>query len=316
MKYAPLAMLLASAALFAQRPANPSLMIGQNAPELDYAVVPNPFTLPEGTTMGPPAATAFDSKGHMYVLNRGMQALMEFDGDGKFIRAFGDGLFRRTHGFRIDPDGNLWITDVGAHTVVKMNPQGQVLVTLGTKGEAGDWDEAKQSRHFNEPNDVITGRNGDIFVVQGHTAGKGNPGVLKFDKDGKFLKFWGGIGSDPGKFLVAHGVAIDARGLLWVTDRENQRIQVFDQDGKFIREMKYDGLPCGVAIGSQYVFMVNGFAGQLLKLDLNGNVLADLGRPGKGPGEFGEAHAVTLSPKGEVWVADTVNSSLQKFVKK
>jgi DNA-binding beta-propeller fold protein YncE len=316
MKQIVIAILFAGAALFGQRPSNPALMIPQTAPELDYMSVANPFTLPEGTTMGPPASTAFDSKGHMYVLNRGPQALMEFDANGKFIRAFGDGLFRRTHGFRIDRDDNLWITDVGAHIVVKMNPQGQVLLTLGTKGEAGDWDEATQSHHFNEPNDVITGRNGDVFIVQGHTAGKGDPRVFKFDKDGKFLKSWGGKGTEPGKFTVAHGIAIDAKGLLWVTDRENQRIQIFDQDGKFVRELKYAGLPCGVAIGDQYIYMVNGFAGQLLRLDLNGNVLSAVGKSGKGLGEFGEAHFVTLSPKGEVWVADTVNSSLQRFVKK
>src|SRR5947207_11450852 len=113
--------LLAGVALMAQRPSNPALLVPQTAPELDYVSVGSPSTLPEGTTMGPPASTAFDSKGHMFVLNRGPQALMEFDGNGKFIRAFGDGLFRRTHGFRIDRDDNMWSTDVGAHIVVKMN---------------------------------------------------------------------------------------------------------------------------------------------------------------------------------------------------
>jgi sugar lactone lactonase YvrE len=273
-------------------------------------------TLPAGTTMGAPASTAFDSKGHLWVLNRGPQALMEFEPDGKFIRSMGEGLFTRTHGVKIDRDDNLWVTDVGAHIVVKMSPQGEVLLTLGTKGQAGDWNEATESRHFNEPNDVAIGRGGEVFVVQGHTAGKGDPRVLKFDKNGKFLKSWGGPGTEPGKFQVAHGIALDAKGMLWVADRENQRIQVFDQDGKFVREMKYAGLPCGFAIGDQYIYMVNGFAGQLLRLDLNGNVLAAVGKPGKGLGEFGEAHFVTVSPKGEIYVADTVNSKLHKFVKR
>jgi len=143
---------------------------------------------------------------------------------------------------------------------------------------------ASQSHHFNEPNDVITGRNGDIFVVQGHTAGKGDPRVLKFDKNGMFIKSWGGRGTEPGQFTVAHGIAIDAQGLVWVTDRENQRTQIFDQDGKSVRQLKYSGLPCGLVIGDQYIYMVNGFAGQLLRLDLNGNVLAAVGKPGKGLG--------------------------------
>ena len=99
-----------------------------------------------------------------------------------------------------------------------------------------------------------------------------------------------------------------------MADRENQRIQIFDQDGKYIREIKYAGLPSSISIGKRYIYMVNGFAGQLLRLDLNGKVLAAVGKPGKGPGEFGEAHAVTEGPNGEVWVADTVNSTVQKFV--
>lgn len=310
------AVLLAAASGFAQRPSNPALLIPQSAPELDYMAVADPVTLPAGTTMGAPASTAFDSKGHLWVLNRGPQPLMEFEADGKFMRSFGEGLFTRTHGLKIDREDNLWVTDVGAHIVMKLSPQGATLLTLGTKGQAGDWNEATESRHFNEPNDVAMGRGGDLFVVQGHTAGKGDPRVLKFDKNGKFLKSWGGPGTEPGKFQVAHGIAIDSKGLLWVADRENQRIQIFDQDGKFIRELKYAGLPCGFAIGDQYIYMVNGFAGQLLRLDLNGNVLSAVGKPGKGLGEFGEAHFVTVSPKGEIYVADTVNSTLHKFVKR
>jgi sugar lactone lactonase YvrE len=307
---------LTANALFAQRPSDPALLVPQNAPALDYMAVPDPVALPAGTTMGPPASVAFDSKGHLWVLNRGPMPLVEFDANGKFIRAFGEGLFTRTHGLRIDRDDNIWVTDVGAHIVMKFSPQGETLLTLGTKGQPGDWDEAGQSRHFNEPNDVITGRNGDLFVVQGHTAGKGDPRVLKFDKSGHFTKSWGGRGTEPGKFTVAHGIALDANGLLWVTDRENQRIQIFDQDGKFVREVKYAGLPCGLVIGGQYIYMVNGFAGQLLRLDLNGNVLAAVGKPGKGLGEFGEAHFVAASPNGDIYVADTVNSTLHKFVKK
>jgi len=308
--------LLVTCPLFAQRPSDPALLVPQNAPALDYTAVPDPVTLPAGVTMGPPASAAFDSKGHLWVLNRGPQPVMEFDANGKFLRAFGEGLFTRTHGLRIDRDDNIWVTDVGAHIVVKFSPQAQVLLTLGTKGQAGDWDEAGQSHHFNEPNDVITGQDGNIFVVQGHTAGKGDPRVLKFDKNGNFTKSWGGRGTEPGQFTVAHGIAIDAKGLLWVTDRENQRMQIFDQDGKFVRQLKYAGLPCGLVIGDQYIYMVNGFAGQLLRLDLNGSVLAAVGKPGKGLGEFGEAHFVVASPKGEIYVSDTVNSALHKFVKK
>ena len=308
--------LLACTPGFAQRPSNPALLIPQNAPELDYVAVADAVSLPAGMVMGAPASLAFDSKGHLWILSRGAQPLMEFDNSGKFIRSFGEGLFTRSHGLRIDKDDNLWATDVSAHTVTKFSPQGQVLLTLGTKGQAGDWNEATQSRHFTEPNDIAIGRNGDVFVVQGHTPGRGDPRVLKFDKNGAFIKTWGGKGTEPGKFEVAHGIAIDAKGLLWVTDRENQRIQLFDQDGQFIRELKYAGLPCGLDIGKQEIYMVNGFAGQLLRLDLDGKVLSATGKPGKGLGEFGEAHYIAVSPKGEIFIADTVNSTLHKFVKK
>jgi sugar lactone lactonase YvrE len=311
------AMFLAGTPALAQRPSDPALLVPQNAPVLDYVAVPAAVTLPAGVTMGASASVAFDSKGHLFVLTRGPQPLFEFDDHGKFIRAFGDGLFTRSHGLRIDRDGNIWATDVGAHVVMKLNPQGQVLLTLGTKGEAGDWNEATESRKLNQPNDVAIGSNGDIFVAQGHTPGpRGDARVLKFDRNGRFVKSWGGKGKAPGQFEVAHSLAIDAKGLLWVTDRENQRIQIFDADGTFVRELKYAGLPCAVDIGRQYIYMVNGFAGQILQMDLNGQVLAATGKAGTGPGEFGEAHFIAVSPKGELYVADSVNSALLKFVKK
>jgi DNA-binding beta-propeller fold protein YncE len=201
---------------------------------------------------------------------------------------------------------------------VKFNPAGEVLMTLGTRGEAGEWNEAAGSRKLNQPNDVAIAANGDIFIAQGHTPGaaRGDARVLKFDRTGKFLTSWGGKGKGPGQFDVAHGIAIDAKGLVWVMDRENQRIQVFDAGGTFVREMKYAGLPCSIDIGKQYIYMVNGFAGQVVRMDLSGKVLAALGRPGKGPGEFGEAHFIAVSPKDELFVADSVNGALVKFVKK
>jgi DNA-binding beta-propeller fold protein YncE len=310
------AIVCASTPALSQRPSDPALLIPQNAPALDYVAVADPLALPPGTTMGASASLAFDSRGHLLVLNRGPQPLVEFDATGTFIRSFGDGLFTRTHGLRIDHDGNLWVTDVGAHIVVKLNPQGQILLTLGTKGQPGDWNEATRTRLLNQPNDLAISRSGEIFVVQGHTPGGGDPRVLKFDKNGAFIRSWGGKGKEPGKFDVAHGIAIDGKGLLWVADRENQRIQVFDADGNFIREMKYAGLPCGLHIGDQYIYMVNGFAGQVLRLDLNGHVLAAIGKPGNGVGEFGEAHFIAVSPKGELYVADSVNGAVQKFVKR
>lgn len=301
----------------AQRPSDPALLVPETAPPLDYVPVPNAVTLPADVTMGATAAVAFASNGHFFVLARGARAFFEFDGNGAYVNSFGDKLFTRAHGLKIDADGNLWATDVGAHVVMKLSPKGDVLMTIGTRGQAGEWDEAAGSRALNQPNDVAIAANGDIFIAQGHTPGpRGDARVLKFDRTGRFLTSWGGKGTEPGQFTVAHGIAIDANGQLWVADRENQRIQVFDTSGTFVREMKYAGLPCSFDIGRDAVYMVNGFAAQIVKLDLSGKVLAALGKPGKGLGEFGEAHFIAVSPKGDLFVADSVNGSLMKFVKK
>jgi len=299
---------LACGSAFAQRPSDPALLVPQAAPELDYVAVANPLTVPAGMVTGAPSSVAFDRNGHLWVLYRGAQPFAEFDADGKFIRAFGDNLFTRTHGLKFDNDGNMWATDDRGHVVYKVSPEGKILLTLGTKGQAGQ---------INQPTDVAVGASGDIFVAQGHTPGaSGDPRVVKFDRNGNFIKTWGGKGKGPGQFDVAHGIAIDAGGRLWVADRENQRIQIFDQDGTYIRELKYAGLPCSLQIGDRYIYMVNGFAGQVLRLDLDGKVLAATGKPGRGPGEFGEAHAIAVGAKGDIWVADPSNSAVQKFVRK
>ena len=299
----------------AQAPSNPALLVPQQVAPLDYVAVPDAVTLPPGAQMGAPAAVAFDSRGHLYVLSRGTLALWEFDPEGRFVRSFGEGLTTRSHGLHIDDEGNFWITDVGSHTVLKIGADGQVLMTLGVKGEAGVWDEGTGSRRLNQPNDVTVTRAGDVFVAQGHTPGaQGDPRVLRFDRNGKLVRSWGGKGTGPGTFDVAHGIAVDAKGLVWVMDRENQRIQIFDADGGFVRQLTYAGLPCGVDIGSDAIYMVNGFAGQIVKLDLDGTPVAAVGRPGKGLGEFGEAHFIAVSPKGELFVADTVSRVLHKFV--
>jgi streptogramin lyase len=308
--------LLTVAALFAQRPSDPNLLIPQEGPDLGYKWVPNPLSgIPAEVQFGLPGNVEFDSQGHLWVLNRGPRPLSEFDADGKFIRAFGEGLFgNRPHALRFDREGNLWVADGSTHIVVKLDRQGKVLMTLGAKGQAGAWDEAAGTRLLNQPNDIAVAANGDFFVVQGHTPGeRGDPRVFKFDRTGKLIKTWGGKGKGPGQFDVAHSIVISPQGELWITDRENQRIQIFDQDGRYLRELKYKGLPCSVDIGREFIFMVNGFAGQILKLDLEGKVLAVQGRPGAGDGEFGEAHYIAVGPKGELWIAD-VTKGVQKFV--
>ena len=199
--------------------------------------------------------------------------------------------------------------------MLKLNPQGRIVMVLGTKGSPGEWHEAGFLRHFTEPNDVAIGAGGEIYVTQGH--GRGDSRVLKFDREGRFIKTWGGKGTAAGQFNVPHSIAIDARGLIYVVDRGNKRIQVFDADGAFIREWPLFGTPAGLYIGAEpYVYLANGHYGQIIKLDMHGVITGMTGKVGKAPGEFGEAHYLAVSAQGEIYVADTLNWRVQKYVKK
>ena len=165
---------------FAQRPSDPALLVPQAAADLDYVAVAKPLTIPAGMVTGPPAGIAFDKHGHLWVLYRGAHPFAEFDSHGKFLRAFGEGLFVVPHGLKFDNDGNMWATDVGGHIVYKLNSRGQILLKLGTEGHAGQIDE---------PNDVAVGTNGNVFIAQGHTPGAaGDSRIVKFDRNGKFMK--------------------------------------------------------------------------------------------------------------------------------
>jgi DNA-binding beta-propeller fold protein YncE len=287
----------------------------EKAPDLGYRPVPHGLQLPEGVTMGAASGVEVTRQGHLLVFNRGPFPLLEFDRHGAFVRSIGEGRYVRPHGFRLDPEGNLWTTDVNGHTVTKMSPAGEVLLTMGTKGQPGEWNEAANTRLLNEPTDLAFGAAGELYVLQGH--GRGEPRVLKFDKAGKLTKSWGGQGTGPGQFDTSHSIVVDAKGLVYVADRQNRRVQIFDADGTYLKEWKYAGLPCGLYIGpGQQMYMVSGYAGQILRLDVNGRAVGATGQPGKQLGEFGEAHYMAMGPEGEIYVADTIKPALHKFVKK
>ena len=156
---------------------------------LPYVAVPDFFKLPPGANFGGTAGVAFNSKGNIFVIHRGLMPLMEFDPDGHFIRGFGEGMFERSHGLRIDAQDNIWATDVAANLVYKFNPSGRLEMVLGVKGHTGEWHPFGHLRLFHEPNEAVVGPTGDIFVLQGH--GKGTSCVIKFDPDGNFIKTLG-----------------------------------------------------------------------------------------------------------------------------
>jgi DNA-binding beta-propeller fold protein YncE len=305
-------LVLVATPAFAQRPTIPPQAIA--GPALDYVAIDQSeaIDLPDGIELGQIASVAIDRTGHLIILNRGEQTLLEFDADGGFVRAIGDMLFERAHSLTIDADGALWVTDVAAQTVTKLDREGRVLMSLGTPGESGHWDEAAGTRRFDEPTDVAIGPDGSIFVSQGHS--RGEPKVLKFDSNGRFIKEWGGRGTHPWQFAVAHSIAIDAGGLVYVADRENRRILVFDLDGNFLKGWVYRGMACSLTLaGDGRIYMTTGFDGQIVELDANGHVLGVTGRPGEGPNEYGEAHDIAVTADGELFVADVVNQRIQKL---
>ncbi|HEY5619005.1 MAG TPA: peptidyl-alpha-hydroxyglycine alpha-amidating lyase family protein [Vicinamibacterales bacterium] len=194
-------------------------------------------------------ATADDCSGS------NLTPIQKFDPSGKLVASFGAGMFNYPHGLFVDRDENIWVTDGRAkngkgHTVMKFSPQGKLLMTLGKPGIAGDGPDT-----FNGPSDVLIAPNGDIFVADGH-GGETNSRIVKLSKDGKFIKAWGRMGSAPGEFGAPHGLAMDSTGRLFVADRPNNRVQIFDQEGKFLAEWKQFGRPSGVFIDKNDVLYV------------------------------------------------------------
>jgi streptogramin lyase len=185
-----------------------------------------------------------------------MDPVFQFDLDGNLLRSFGAGLIAWPHGIFVDHEGNVWITDgagIGqippgvGHVVHKFSPAGELLMTLGRKGETGNGPDT-----FNSPSDVLVTRDGYIFVADGHGAGGVNR-IMKFGPDGRFLLQWGSTGSEPGQLRDAHALAMDSQGRLFVADRGNSRIQIFDQDGQHLATWTQFGRPSGLFIDASDV---------------------------------------------------------------
>ena len=247
--------------------------------------------------------------------------ILRFDASGKVVAALGAGLFSQPHGIHVDGQGNVWITDSldrdgKGQQVLKLSPDGKVLLRLGRAGVAGEGPDT-----FNQPSDVVTAPNGDIFVGDGH-GGKSNSRIVKFSKDGTFIKAWGKRGTAPGDFASPHALAMDAKGRLLVADRGNNRIQAFDQDGTFLEEWKQFGNPSGIAIDPR---------GMLHSTDMRGGAgwgagvrvgsLAD----GKITAFFPDLEpvvpaegreAIAVARDGTVYIAKTGRGGLLKLVKK
>ena len=274
----------------------------------DYRAVAGWPQLPEGVRLGEVSAVSVDSADHVYVFQRGKNPIMVFDRDGKFLRSWGDDLVKTAHGLRVDHDDNVWVTDMGHHLVMKFDREGKLLLTLGKKDEPGDG-----PGQFNRPTDVAVTPTGAFYVADGY----GNSRVVKFSKDGKYQSEWGKKGTGEGEFNLPHAICLDSKAHVYVGDRENNRVQVFDADGKFLAQWKESGAPYGLFLTrDEHLLVADGRANWIKVLDLHGKALGRWGEKGKAAGQFNMPHAVGVDSKGAVYVAEVNGQRVQKFVAK
>jgi len=292
-----IALLFLVPAVYSQTTAEPTV------PKLNYAAVPNFFQLPAGENFVEPAGVAVNSKGHIYVFHRGKHPLMEFDSSGKFIRSIADDLFVTAHMVRVDSEDNIWTTDVGSHVVLKLSPDGRVLLALGRMRIPGD-----DVLHFNQPTDVAFDRDGNIYVTDGY----GNSRVLKFNKYGNLVTGWGMKGNGPAQFDLPHTIAIDG-DLVYVGDRDNARIEIFDLNGRFVREWKL-GHPYSLFITpDHFVYMADAEAAHILKISQDGKVIGELAGPQKDQGPHFDPHQIAVDKDGSIFTAQVLGWHAQKF---
>jgi DNA-binding beta-propeller fold protein YncE len=302
-----------------------------------YRTIANWAKLPEGRIWGAAAGIDVDRHDNIWVAERcgantcagsDLAPILEFNSSGKLLKSFGAGIFVFPHGLHVDHEGNVWVTDgLGkegkGHQVFKFSPDGKILMTLGKAGIAGD-----ATDEFNKPSAVNVAPNGDIFVADGHGVGS-NSRILKFDKNGKFIKTWGKYGTAPGEFDLPHCLAFDAAGRLYVCDRNNNRIQIFDQDGNYITEWKQFSRPSGIFIDKRGIIYVADSESESVSKNhygwkrgirvgniKDGSVFAFIPDPVEVSAGTSSAEGVAVDSHGVIYGAEVGQRDLKKYVKK
>jgi 6-bladed beta-propeller len=346
-----LSVLLATSPSFAQ----------QSVPEIPFDSVPDFPKLPPGMNFGEVPGVAVNSRGHVFVFTRSNSAggpaygpaaaqLLEFGPNGEFLREIGKGLYAwsEAHTVRIDKDDNIWAIDKGSDMIIKFNQAGRVIMTFGRRSESAD-EGAKPWEHvdpplpavdglFRQPTDVAWDLEGNIYITDGYV----NSRVAKYDKNGDWVKSWGDKGTGPGQFRLPHAIVADRNNNIYVGDRTNRRIQVFDTEGKFLRMFTIDvppdprtravngntptgerlaaviGAPNSICItpGPNQVLFVgeSTFPGRLFKVSLDGKVLGVIGRSGRQLKQFSGIHQLACPSENEVYAAETSNWRVQKLI--
>jgi hypothetical protein len=327
-------------------------------PEIPYDSAPNFIKMPDGMYLGEAVGVATNSKGHVFIYTRtgspqvtigtnrtfarNAARLFEFDQTGKFVKEIGEGLygFVFAHAVRVDKQDNIWVIDEGSNMIMKFDPNGRVLMTLGRKPEAltvpappANAAAAAGGRggapvgagipgdNFNRPTDVAWDSAGNIYISDGY----GNSRIAKFDSNGRFLKSWGSRGTQPGQFNLPHTIAIDGQNNIYVGDRDNKRIQVFDTEGNFKTQYTNVGAPYAICITPgprQFLYTSNSNPstgmdnGEIYKMTLDGKVLGKFGTAGKLLKEFGTVHEMDCHSETELYVGEITNWRIQKLTLK
>jgi hypothetical protein len=329
-------------------------------PEIPFSSVPNFLRLPPNLYLGEVSGVAVNSKGHVFVFHRGNTTgpayaaaaaqLLEFGPDGHYIREIGHNLYAWSfaHDVKVDRGDNIWVTDKGSDLVIKFDSEGRVVMVFGRKQEASDEGTGPLKHpkpplppvdgYFRQVTDVTWDSEGNTYIADGYI----NSRIAKVDKNGNWLKSWGEPGNQPGQFNTPHSIASDAQNNIYVADRANRRIQVFDTDGKFLREIKIEvpvpadarppignkpgpdspphfqpGAPWAICITpppNQVMYASDAYPGRIYKLSLDGKVLGMLGRSGKQLKQFGWVHEIACPSENELFVAELLNWRVQKLL--
>ncbi len=344
----------------------PALAQQTTPPIIPFDSVPNALRLPDGMYMGEAAGVAVNSKGHVFVFSRGNSTgpayaataaqLLEFDANGNFVREIGKNLYAWSfaHGVAVDPDDNIWVADKGSDMVVKFTPDGHVAMVWGRKQEASD-EGTGPLKHPNPPLPAVNGlfrQVTDIAFDKARNAyisdGYINSRVVKVAPDGRWILTWGSRGSAPGQFNTPHSIATDAEGRVYVADRSNRRIQVFDGNGTFIRQITADapvppdaymiygdppkaddptyanlpallkpGAPWVVCVSPpphEFLYTADAYPGRIYKFTLDGKLVGMLGSAGKQLKQFGWIHGMACPSENVLYVGELLNWRVQKLI--
>lgn len=285
-----------------------------------YEVVHGWPQLPAGYAFGQVPGIGVDSHNHVFVFHRGDPPVMCFEGaTGKLVTSWGAGMIGKAHGLAVDREDNIWLTDIGHHQVFKFSHDGKLMMTVGVRDTPG-----LDGTHFNQPTDIAIAPRGEFYVSDGY----GNNRVARFAADGKFIADFGHKGGGPGEFDTPHGIALDAAGRIYVADRANARVQIFDATGQYITEWKSEeiGRPWDIYPGPDGLFYImdggdNNPAppdrGRVIILNRDGKKLGEFGSFGSYDGQFYWGHALAVGKNSDVYAGDVhLGMRAQKFARR